>query len=863
MGAIIVGILGYSFARRFQRTGNSHEGVEIMTGLEADLRHAVAVYRSTPIASGIAVVALAVAMACVSAFLSMWSDLSLKPPEGFQRDTLVTIGQSGGYAVADSSTPLTLKSVEQINDTVGSLESATGIATFSQLLHQDGETQTVQAEAVTRHFGDLMPRLELGRHFNDDEHYAESEPAVILSHRLWLDRFGGREDILGAAIRISEDRTIPLNLPEDVRLPELRAQDYRVIGVMSPRMTGTFVDTTDIWLPYEQAVPFLFGNPDEGPQFELGLTGSITTTTLGTVPTRMRGLAIPATGAGTEAIDNELNARIEIENQALAQGLNLSGEEIRLDVIDGVVGDIGVQRESQRQVRLFLGGTLLLVVVAACNISLFLLARASRRQRELGIRMAVGAPIRRLARQLTSEAGLLMFAATVLGVTLSLWLSAALREMPFLQQAEWREVSPFDWRVLLMLSGLMLLLTLLVSLAPIFGLRKLGIRASSAMVSARAGWGQRAAGTVQIAMTGIVGAVAVAFAWHLFFYAKADRGFDPENVLVVELQELRTFSVQAPSQMSLAIERERQRDIVAGLPGVENASFANFAPGGAGTLPYTVVQRPSGNYVEIATVQIDDHYFELLGIPLLYGQNIDPLDRTQIVGNEAYAVDAYGRVDAVGEVSASNRTLRGVVPDIAFGHPAEPARPAGFVPYARASYPLLLIKTRSTPAAMRGLLQQKIDAGELEIDIAGVDRLENIVGRTLRADRARAILTAGSALLVLILAALGFYGTLRYLVTAGQREYAIRSAIGAGPRSLGALVLSRGMGLALPGLAFGIVLAFLAVAWLREGFVTRAVSPASVSLALALVMLGLIFAASFGPALQARRTAPAGLLRVD
>jgi predicted permease len=834
-----------------------------VTGLAADLRHAIAVYRSTPFASGIAVVALAVAMACVSAFLSMWSDLSLKPPAAFERDGLVTIGQSGGYTIADSSTPLTLDTVERINDTVVSLESVVGIAMFAQLLEQNEEQQQIQAEAVTRHFSELRPRMALGRSFDDEDHYEQSAPAVILSYRLWLDGFGGREDVLGETVRISEDGRIPVELPEGVALPERRGQNYRIVGVMSPGMTGTFVDTTDVWLPYEQAVPFLYGDPEEEPQIDLGLTGTVTTTTLGAVPTRMRGLAVAAASASTAAITDELNAKLEIETQALAQGLNLSGAEIRFDVIDGVVGDIGIQRESRRQVTLFLGGTLLLVVVAACNISLFLLARASRRQRELGIRMAVGASIKRLARQLASEAGLLMLAATVLGVLLSLWVSAALLELPFLQQAEWRKVSPFDWRVLLLLSVLMLLLTLLVSLAPIFGLRRMGIRASSAIVTARAGWGQRAAGTLQIAMTGIVGAVAVAFAWHLYFYATADRGFNPENVLVVELQPTPSFIVERPSQMSIAIERERQRDVVAGLPGVENASFTTFVPGGAGTLPFTVAQSEPGKFFEVATIYIDDHYFDLLGIPFLYGQNIDPHDVTKLVGNETYAVTRFGRVDAIGEVTPTNRTLRGVVPDIAFGHPAEAPPLAGFIANARTSYPLLLIKTRATPVQMRGLLQQRIDAGELEIELGAIDRLGTIAGRSLRADRARAVLTASSALLVVILAALGFYGTQRYLVTAGQREYAIRSAIGAGPRSLGRLVLKRGMGLALPGLAFGIVLAFLVVAWLREGFVTRAVSPVIVSLAVALVIVGLIVAATFGPALQARRTAPARLLRVD
>ena len=832
-----------------------------MSGLMGDLRHAVQVYRSTPIASGIAVVALAVAMAFVSAFLSLWSDLSLKAPAGFERGSrLVTIGQSGGYASADTSTPLTADLVLGINETVSSLEFAAGIASFPQVLRRDESELPIAAEAVTLHYDDLRPRIELGRHFDEQDHLPDAEPAVILSNRLWQAEFGGRAEILGEIVRITDPdfgANIPAGaVPDGFVIPEARGQDYRVVGVMSRQMTGTFADTTDVWLPYEQAVPYLFGSEDSGPEFELGVQGTLGGVAGGqNVPTRMRGLARLAAGASAPAAGNELNARFEIEGQALAQGINLTGEEIRFDVLDGVIGDIGVQRESRRQVRLFLAGTLLLVLVAACNISLFLLSRASRRQRELGIRMAVGASTRRLARQLASEAGLLVLSSTAIGLLMSLWLSVALRELPFLQQAEWQAVSPFDWRALAMLGALMLLLTLLVSLAPIVGLRRMGIRASSTMVTARAGWAQRLVGAVQITLTGVVGAVALAFAWHFLFYATADRGFEPDGVLVVELDGATT------RQPMTVAERHRQHDIVVGLPGVENSSFASYAPGGAGIARYTIVQRESGRYLEFGQVFTDENYLDVMGITLLHGTNIHSDEPGPFLGNESYALGTYGRSNAAGEVTPSGLVVRGVVRDVVFEHPAEAVKQMGINAAQLGFYPLLLVKTTASPTEMRALLQERIDAGELEIGIAGIQRMADVANRDLLPDRARMTLTVASALLVIVLSAFGFYGTQRYLVTAGQREYAIRSAIGAGPAALGRLVLSRGMALALPGLACGGLLALIAVVWLRDGFVTSAVSPVIVTGSAALVIVALVLAATLGPAMQARRTAPAVLLR--
>ena len=835
-----------------------------MNGWCADLRHALSVYRGTPIATAVAVIALAAAMAFATAFLSMWNDLSLRPPEGFQNNgRLVTIGQDGGYDAVDSSTPLTLDIIEGIDETVSALQFAAGVASFPQLLYQDLDQTPIQAEAVTRRFSDLQPRLQLGRSFEERDHFSEAEPAVILSYRLWRDRFGERADVLGETIRISDvGFSAAANLPQGISLPELPGQDYRVVGVMSPRMTGTFVEA-DVWLPYEQAVPFLFGEPDSAPAFELqdptqviGLAANTDSS-----PTRMRGLAQLAAGASARAATDELNTRLNIEGQAVAFGLVLSGREIRFDVIDGIVRDIDVQRETERQVELFLAGTLLLVLVAACNISLFLIARASHRQRELGIRMAVGAPIRRLARQLASEAGLLIFAATVLGVLLSLWLSAALRELPFLQQAEWRNVSPFDWRVLGVLAGVILLLTLLVSLAPMLGLRRMGIGASSSRVTARAGLGQRLTGTVQIALTGIVGAIAIAFAWHLVFYATADRGFDAEDVLVVQLERT-PATPQATTLEGVMLERDRKRDVIAGLPGVEDASFTTYTPGGAGELSYLAFNR-DGNTIAVTVVYVDEHYFDVLGISLAYGSNVDFIEAggAAFVANEAYAIATFGRADVAGEVTSTGRVLNGVIGDVAFGHPAEAVSPMSFAPRPVGFYPLVLVKTSMSPGQLRALLQQKIDSGELELGLGEILPLADIANRDLRPDRVRAVFTATSAVLVVILAAFGFFEMQRYLVTAGQREYAIRSALGAGPRSLGRLVILRGAGLGLPGLIFGIVLAFLVVAWLRDGFLVSAVSPAGVSLAVVLLIVALILTSNFGPAQQARRSSPATLLR--
>jgi ABC-type antimicrobial peptide transport system permease subunit len=131
------------------------------------------------------------------------------------------------------------------------------------------------------------------------------------------------------------------------------------------------------------------------------------------------------------------------------------------------------------------------------------------------------------------------------------------------------------------------------------------------------------------------------------------------------------------------------------------------------------------------------------------------------------------------------------------------------------------------------------------------------------ADRARGFLTMASALLVVFLAAIGFYGMQRYLVAAGRREFAIRASLGAGPRALGKLVVGRGVLLGLPGVVVGGLLAFIVVAYLRGDVISSDISPAVVAAFTVLGLVLLILAASVGPSREARRTQPAPLLRED
>lgn len=819
-----------------------------MTGFIADLRHAVRIYVATPVSSFIALVVLAVAMACVSSFLSLFSDLVLKPHPGFERATeLITIGRS----TRNNFSPFSKDMLDRVRDDIPALESITGVSFFFPVsLEPGGEEQSI--EYIERNFFPTMrPRLQLGRGFEAADHEAGAEPVTIIANRYWLEYFGGRTDAIGQTVRVTGTPLLRRFNPEGENPePEEQSVDYRIVGVMAASYTGTFADTTVLWLPLEQAGPLFMG--DESSLREASLLYPLA---------RLEG------GARVEPIVTELNGRYgEMTREfQLAPGM-------RIDAIPGIVRDLNVHRDTERQVRLLLAGGVLLALVAAANVSLFLLSRAPGRRRELGVRMAVGAPLRRLARQLATEAGLLVVTATFVGLLVSAWFNVLLQDLSFLQRAQWRDVS-LDWRVLVLVAGLTVVLTALVSLGPVLGLKRLGIAASSRSISARPGLTQHLAGNLQIAAACILGGVAVGFSWYLGLLVFGERGYASDDLHLVSMQQQR--GPRAFDQVdfdAILAERSRRRQALLALPGIEEVAFGTSVPGRTSFALIARFPKPDApdEEVQFRLISCDPGYIGLLGFEVISGAGLEDLDVGGVLINETLARQFWGRADVVGEVfpagfgGREQTEVIGVLADVPFGHPSAEVEPLAFAfltPFTDAES--ILIRSRMPSAEVRTALQGAIDDGDLEVEIANVEPLTSIADGLIAADRARTVVAVATALLVVVLAAFGFYGTQRFLVAAGRREYAIRSALGAGPRAIGRLVLARALVLGAPGLAFGGVLAFIALTWLHENFLPEGVSSLVVTVGVVAVVGLLLLASALGPARNARRTDAGPLLKQD
>ena len=233
----------------------------MIKGLGADLRHALRLYRATPAASLIAVAVLAIGMAFVAAFVSLYVDLILRPHPGFERGPgIVNYGFNNGQNAGG----LPYELIERVQNEVVSLEVAAGIAGGNFLIGEEQE-QAYGEIVTTQYFDGMKPRLALGRGLDLSDHTVDAEPVIVISHQLWQTRFNGREDVLGLTLQIGASQQFfftggQLNPPNQ---QEREPTDFRIVGVMSARITESLASPgrgpAAFWMAVERAVPVMLG----------------------------------------------------------------------------------------------------------------------------------------------------------------------------------------------------------------------------------------------------------------------------------------------------------------------------------------------------------------------------------------------------------------------------------------------------------------------------------------------------------------------------------------------------------------------------------------------------------------------------
>jgi putative ABC transport system permease protein len=808
-----------------------------------ELRYALRSLRRSPSFALAAVVALGLGIGATTAVFSVVDGVLLRPLGYAEPDRLVVV-----YARHPQQGDFYSPSYPDFRDWRGQagdvFDGMAFLRSESLLLRgTDGAQRLNGAHVSEGFFAVLGTRPLLGRAFLPEEERPGGPRVLVLKYATWQGRFGGDPTVVGRTLDFGEGA-------------------YTVIGVM-PR-DFTYPAWGDVYAPLAaipQAREVL-----EQRDFRVD----------NRVIARLRPGVSEAQGtARLEALSRRLAAAYPAENadwNAMVVG-------VREEMVSGV-----------RPALLVLFGAVTLVLLVACaDVANLLLVRATARSRELMVRAALGASRWRVARLLLAEALLLAVAGGALGLVLAGWgidllKAAAPANLPRLDDVG------MNAGVLAFTVATALLTALVFGVAPALHAARLDLAAGMREGTRGAGTGarrQRLRSGLVVAQVALALVLLVGAGLLLRSFAglrRVDPGFDPERLLTLRV-EPPAARYDTPEKL-VALYRAIE-DAVAALPAVERVGFVNHLPvtGTSVVSPMQVEGRaPESAAQDVVLFRVaDERYFAALGQQVVKGRGLTAADMapsaTAVVVNEATArqywpneeplgrritlfKQAPGRVDFGQPVRGE---VVGVVRDVIFRRPGEPAVPEAYVPLPvnpwRSAF--LTVRTRGSPEAVVGPVRRAVVAVDADIPVAAITPVAELLADRLAEQRFSVTLLAAFAGSALLLAAIGVYGVMSYAVAQREREIGVRTALGAQRADVLRLILGDGARLALAGVLLGTALAGAATRLLASMVYGVGVRDATTFAGGAALLGAVALLASYVPARRAARVDPSIALRAE
>ncbi|HTZ20778.1 MAG TPA: ABC transporter permease [Opitutaceae bacterium] len=806
-----------------------------------DLRYALRQLRKAPGFTAVVVLSLAFGIAANTVVFSSIQASFLDPLPGVEHGARLMVidprDRSGTYHLTSW---LDYRDVREQQTSFREV-AASSIRALN-LSGADGHNERIWAELVSDNFFPLLGlRPALGRFFTADEAtHPGSSPVAVIAYSYWQTRFGGSPTALGQTLRLNDIV-------------------FTIIGVAPEKFKGSVVALGfDVWMPWTM-VGQLFPSSRE-------LTAR-DDRPLMLLADLKPGITADQAHAELEAISRRLAAAYPGTNADLTPVL-LPLWRSPFGAQPYLLGALATQ-----QILVFL---VLLVVCA--NTANLLLARASVRQKEIGIRLALGAGQFRIIRQLLTESVLLALLGALGGVLLSLWGIDALHHVPMPGNLPIKVVSHLDAAGCAFSALLGLVCGLLFGLAPALQLTRTDVNPTLKVGGHGAGAAPRhrlrnllVAAEVTIAL--IVLVLAGLFLKSFHNAQTTDPGFDTRHVL------LGSFDLAANGYDRPAA-RAFLREVLPRLqatPGVAAATAATFVPldvRGMRKAPFAIVGQaaPAGRPEVALYGYVAPGYFQTMGIPLVDGVDFVALDNNdrpaEVIVNEEFArrywpgLSPLGRKIVTGD---STYEVVGVARNCqCVSLSAQPAPLLYFSLRNRFSFDLTLqVRTRGEPLAFAPEVRRVVRELDPNLPLRDVSTLTQSIAESLVVIRIPALMLSVLGPLALLLAAIGIYSVLSYSVAQRTHEIGVRLALGASPRNVVALIVRQSIAVVAPGFVVGLGAVYLASFYLSRILVKVSPGDPTVFLAVPSLLLAVAWLACWLPARRAARVDPMIALRAE
>ncbi len=814
-----------------------------MTTLWRDIRYALRGLLKNPGFTAVAVLTIGLGIGANTTVFTWMRGLLLNPLPGVADPGRVVVVEN----TAANGEPLSSSYLDyrDYRDHLKSFEHLSIVTPGAFVVGEDRNTERVWGEAVSADYFDMMRVApEAGRFFGSTESgdAQNAHPVVVISHDYWRTRFDMQRSAIGSTIKVN--RT-PLT----------------IIGVAPADFHGAQSGLRfEIWMPVT-----MYG--------QLTHTGTWMLDDRNTRNFFMCARLAP--GVSIEQAREETKGLAFVMATANAD----SDKGVGADVLPVWKGHFGTQAILLAPVGILMGAAGVLLLIVCANVANMMLARATSRQKEFCVRLALGARPWRLIRQLLTESLLLATAGTAAGVLIASWLIGSLNWMlPHINAPALVEAS-IDYAVLGFSALLAVAVALLAGVAPAVSASRANVndalkeggRGQAAGAGANRLRGLLVVSEVALAVVALVGAGLFMKSFQL---ARAIHpGFDPEGVAVARFN----FSNEGYNAARTDDFCRRLRERMEQTPGVTAVAYDDTPPmgffgGNWENLDVEGYQPQPDENMKIQRDMISPGYFALMKIPLLDGRDFDLHDdakstRVAIVNREFAQRFFAGRTPIGHKVRGWGQwlTIVGVVETMKYRNFTEQPRPFFYIPIRqefRPEYGLTFnVRTTASLTATLATLRREAMAIDPAISMHDTEPLTEYISAALFGQRVGALLLSVLGSMALLLAAVGLYSVMAYSVAQRTAEIGIRMTLGARPADVMSLVIRQGLGMAVAGLLAGTVMAAALARVLSAALVNVSPVDPTVYLAAAVFTVLIALASAALPAWRALRVDPMVALR--